>query len=162
MYNLESKESKVTKWNTKQIVNSSLVVLNNCFSGFNRNISSREYDRGIYLNLLNNGALNVIVSPIKTDDESSSKIFRFFYKNIAKGETTNDALYHAQLTYLSMNKGSLAHPKFWAPYRLISNYRFPIYENKEPKTKDSSYFLIFLLVVIILISIRLYVQMKRF
>ena len=161
-YQSNSTDSSISKINSDQIVNSSLVVLNNCYSGYNTNISTREFDRGIYLNLLNKGALNVIVSPIKTDDESSSKIFRFFYKNIAKGETTNDALYHAQLTYLSMNKGSLAHPKFWAPYRLISNYRFPIYENKEPKTKDSSYFLIFLLVVIILISIRLYVQMKRF
>lgn len=161
-YQSNSTDSSISKINSDQIVNSSLVVLNNCYSGYNTNVSSREYDRGIYLNLLNNGALNVIVSPIKTDDESSSKIFRFFYKNIAKGETTNDALYHAQLTYLSMNKGILAHPKFWAPYRLISNYRFPIYENKEPKTKVFSYFLIFLFVVIILISIRLYVQMKRF
>ena len=162
LYQSNSIDSSISKINSNQHVNNSLIVLNNCYSGYNTNVSYREFDRGIYLNLLNNGALNVIVSPTKTDDESSSKIFNYFYKNIAKGQTTNDALYHAQLTYLSMNKGSLAHPKFWAPYRLISNYRFPIYENKEPETKDSSYFLIFFLVVIILISIRLYVQMKRF
>ncbi|MCE2743403.1 MAG: CHAT domain-containing protein, partial [Fluviicola sp.] len=161
-YQTNNQVSSISKIKENQEVNNSLIVLNNCFSGFNVNISSREFDRGIYLSLLNKGALNVIVSPAKTDDESSSKIFNSFYQNIAKGETTEDALYHAQLYYLKTNQGSLAHPKFWSPYRLISNYRFPIYttNNKENRTM---YFLYSTIVFFVISGIIvLYVRKRNF
>ena len=161
-YESDLKDSSISKINSDQIVNSSLIVLNNCFSGFNSNVSSREYDRGIYLKLLNNGALNLIVSPIKTDDECSSKIFNFFYKNIAKGETTDDALYHAQLSYLNTNKGIMAHPKFWSPYRLITNYRFPISSNIENENNILIYIIFIFGLFIISILMHLHVQMKHF
>ena len=154
-------DSSISKINSDQIVNSSLVVLNNCFSGYNTNVSSREYDRGIYLNLLNNGALNVIVSPTKTDDESSSKIFNSFYKNIARGETTDDALYHAQLSYLNTNKGNMAHPKFWSPYRLITNYPYSIV-SVENRQSEMLFYCLILIFISISIGFHLHVQMKHF
>jgi CHAT domain-containing protein len=160
-YESNSTDSSISKINSDQIVNSSLVVLNNCYSGYNTNLSSREYDRGIYLNLLNNGALNVIVSPIKTDDESSSKIFNSFYKNIAKGETTNDALYHAQLSYLNTNKGNMAHPKFWSSYRLITNYPYSII-SVENRQSEILFYCLILIFISISVGFHLHVQMKHF
>ena len=160
-YESNLSDSSISKINSNQIVNNSLIVLNNCFSGFNTNVSSREYNRGIYLNLLNNGALNVIVSPIKTDDECSSKIFNLLYLNIAKGEPTDDALFHAQLSYLKTNKGIMAHPKFWSPYRLITNYPYSILS--ENKNQDySDLYLVLLSFILIAIGFLLHAQMKHF
>ena len=154
-------DSSISKINNDQIVKSSVIVLNNCFSGYNTNISLREYDRGIYLNLLNNGALNIIVSPTKTDDQSSSKIFNYFYLNIAKGESTDDALFHAQLSYLKTNNGIMAHPKFWSPYRLITNYPYSVL-SVENKQVDILIYLLLFCFILSAILIHLYVQMKHF
>ncbi len=160
-YQSNSTDSSISKINSNQLVNSYLVVLNNCYSGYNSNVSSREFDRGIYLNLLNNGALNAIVSPIKIDDESSSKIFHFFYKNIAKGETTTDALYHAQLSYLNTNKGIMAHPKFWSPYRLITNYPYSIL-SVEKNQNDVFFYCLLCCFILVSVGFHLHVQMKHF
>ena len=160
-YQSNSIDSSISKINSNQLVNSSLIVLNNCYSGYNTNVSSREFDRGIYLNLLNNGALNTIVSPIKTDDESSSKIFNYFYKNIAKGETTEDALYHSQLTYLNTNKGIMSHPKFWSPYRLITNYPYSIL-SVEKKQNDVLFYALLCCFILVSVGFHLHVQMKHF
>ena len=154
-------DSSISKINNDQIVKSSLIVLNNCFSGYNTNVSLREYDRGIYLNLLNNGALNIIVSPTKTDDQSSSKIFNYFYLNIAKGEPTDDALFHAQLSYLKVNNGIMAHPKFWSPYRLITNYPYSVLTVENKQVDNMFYFFLFCFILSAIV-IHLYVQMKHF
>ena len=160
-YQTNNQVLSISKIQENQEVNNSLIVLNNCFSGFNVNISSREFDRGIYLSLLNKGALNVIVSPNKTDDEASSKIFKSFYQNIAKGESTEDALYHAQLYYLKTNQGSLAHPKFWSPYRLISNYRFPIYTTNNKENRNAYFIFSAISFVVISGIILLYVRKRN-
>ena len=160
-YQTNNQVLSISKIKENQEVNNSLIVLNNCFSGFNVNISSREFDRGIYLSLLNKGALNVIVSPNKTDDEASSKIFKSFYQNIAKGESTEDALYHAQLYYLKTNQGSLAHPKFWSPYRLISNYRFPIYTTNNKENRNAYFIFSAISFVVISGIILLYVRKRN-
>ena len=159
---IKEKDTCISSINYINQVENSLIVLNNCYSGFNSNISSREFDRGMYLYLLNKGAKNIIVSPLKTDDECSAKIFYAFYNNIAKGQTTEDALYHAQLSYLKNNKGSLCHPKFWTPYRLISNYRYPLLENNQGDKQKLKYLIGVLLSFILLILIHLNFQMKHF
>ena len=161
-YQTNAKDSSISSITEQKVVNNALIVFNNCFSGYNSNVSSREFDRGIYLNLLNKGARNIIISPTKTDDESSSKIFLHFYQNIEKGESTSDALYHSQLTYLKSNKGITAHPKFWAPYRLISNYRYPIYEVSSNENQKLKYLFWSVGSIIFSLIIVLYVRKQRF
>ncbi len=160
-FQTKSKNKEIEDFSDQLDVSRSLIVLNNCFSGYSINSNMNEYNHNFYLKLLYNGALNVIVSPTKTDDESSSKIFHSFYQNIAKGQTTEDALYHAQIYYLKTNKGSSAHPKFWSPYKLISNYAYPIY---TPAKSNSGYYLLFGLLFSLILAIlaHLHVQMKHF
>ena len=161
-YSSKFSSNSISKIDEKQNVNRSLIVLNNCFSGFNNNSSSREYDRGLYLKLMHNGALNVIVSPGKTDDECSAKIFNFFYKYLGEGQTPTDALFHAQLSYLSANRGSLANPKFWSQYRLLTNYPFPIFYPELHKKNTYLPFTLFFIGIFIAVLIHLRVQMKNF
>ena len=111
---------------------------------------------------MHNGALNVIVSPGKTDDECSAKIFNFFYKYLGEGQTPSDALFHAKISYLNTNKGSLAHPKFWSQYRLLTNYPFPIFYPELHKKNTYLPFTLFFIGIFIAVLIHLRVQMKNF
>lgn len=161
-YTSNFSSSSIAKIDEMQNVNRSLIVLNNCFSGFNNNSNTGEIDRGLYLNLMHNGALNVIVSPGKTDDECSAKIFNFFYKYLGEGQTPSDALFHAKISYLNTNKGSLTHPKFWSQYRLLTNYPFPIFYPELQKKNTYLPFTLFFIGILIAILFHLRVQMKNF
>lgn len=108
--------------NSKRKINRDLVVLSNCFSGMR--VSYRfEFDRGIYLQLMKNGAKNVIANKDQVDDYVSSKIYHYFYLNIKKGFEIGDALVQAKRDFLKNNKNGYASPKYWNPYFSISNRR---------------------------------------
>jgi len=126
-FSSKDREKSVNRINAKTNFNKSLVVLNNCFSGFTI-ANKNEYDRGIYLKLLNGGVNHVIISPNETDDEVSSILFSSFYKNIENGFSVNDAFYSAQKSYLETAKGAMAHPVYWSSFQVISNNSTPIYK----------------------------------
>jgi hypothetical protein len=98
-----------------------LIVLNSCFGSFKRMGFYPDRDFNHYL--ISKGAKAVIASPYETVDQSSAYIFEKFYKYLDKGETAEDALQHAKLDYLSVHKGSLAHPIYWSTYELTCNVK---------------------------------------
>ena len=58
-----------------------------------------------------------------------------FYKNLSRGLSVNESFYQAQKKYLESANGSLAHPLYWASFRVISNNPNPLFEHPNPLFK---------------------------
>lgn len=103
-------------------IKSDLVILGNCYSGL-RVSAFWVYDIGIYLQLLNKGAGNIIANKDQVDDYVSFKIFKYFYMNLKKGYNVPDALIRAKRKFIIENKNGYASPQYWDPFFSISNRR---------------------------------------
>lgn len=94
----------------------SLVVLSACETGIG------ELQRGEGIVSLSRGfsyagAASILTTMWNIDDQASANIMVDFYRKLKKGQTKDEALRNAKLTYLKNMAGSnRSHPLFWAAY----------------------------------------------
>jgi CHAT domain-containing protein/tetratricopeptide (TPR) repeat protein len=67
------------------------------------------------------GSESILTSLWKIDEQSSSQIINFFYKNLSKGLSKDKALRQAKLDYISTAEGRTISPQYWAGLVLIGN-----------------------------------------
>ena len=91
--------------------NTELVVLSACQSGLGE-IHQAEGVIGLPKALLQAGAKNVIMSLWTVSNVESAKLMEYFYANISKGLSYNEALKQAKLNMITM------HPYFWSAFIL--------------------------------------------
>ena len=117
-----NKYKSTEKFDSNKKVKSPLIILNNCFSGV-RVSYSYVYDKGIYLQLMNMNAKNIVVSGDKIDDYVSSRIMLYFYTYLSQGKFVGEALVYAKRKFLKENKNGYANPKYWSPFFSISSQK---------------------------------------
>ena len=97
-------------------LNADLITLSACETG----IGKFQKGEGI-LSLARGfnyaGAKSLVTSLWKVNDETTSQIMNFFYKNLDQGQSKNEALRNAKLEYLRTSDDSvLKHPYYWAGF----------------------------------------------
>ncbi|MFZ4545540.1 MAG: CHAT domain-containing protein [Saprospiraceae bacterium] len=96
-------------------INADMVVLSACQTG----IGKLERGEGI-ISLARAfayaGAKSIINSLWEVNDKSSSALMKYFYKELKKGKTKDNALRLAKKTYLEKTTVRGAHPFFWAAF----------------------------------------------
>lgn len=98
-----------------------LVVLNNCFSGYNE-LNFNEFNKTIPLKILSNGAASVISSPTVIDDFYSALFFKLFYLKIQSGIYFEDAFYQTR-KYIFKQYPELKLPRNWNSLQLFQSYK---------------------------------------
>ena len=76
------------------------------------------------------GSESILTSLWEIDEESSSRIVKLFYDNLAEGMPKDEALRKAKLSYIGSAKGRTAAPQYWAGLVLIGDTS-PIDLNKD-------------------------------
>ena len=99
------------------------------------------------------GSESILTSLWKIDEQSSTKIIKYFYDNISDGQTKNEALQNAKLKYLSKAEGRTIAPQYWAGLVLIGDTS-PIDISNSDKG-------IWLIASIIIAIILLYITRKK-
>jgi CHAT domain-containing protein len=101
-------------------INAEMVVLSACESGAGE---LREGEGMISLAraFTYAGAGSVLTTLWAVSDEKTKEIMVQFYDYLKKGLPRDLALQQAKLRYLENNRGSAAHPFFWAGFKLIGN-----------------------------------------
>lgn len=67
------------------------------------------------------GSESILTSLWEIDEESSSRIVKLFYDNLAEGMPKDEALRKAKLNYISSAEGRTAAPQYWAGLVLIGD-----------------------------------------
>jgi CHAT domain-containing protein/tetratricopeptide (TPR) repeat protein len=115
-------------------IRSPMVVMSACNSGFGK-VRAREGLMNLGRGFLKAGVPVVVMSHWDVDDRSGSLIMPGFYRFLAEGNATSEALQKAKIGFLSDADGLRAHPYFWAapvvfgdPKELVakSGHTFPI------------------------------------
>lgn len=87
------------------------------------------------------GCPSVITSHWSVDDESTSQLMAFFYRNISKGMPKDHAMQQAKIEFLGENHGLKTHPFYWGAFVVIGDMR-PI------STKSMGYIWVLLAMVV--------------
>lgn len=128
-------------------INADLVTLSACQTG----IGKLQKGEGMLslARAFNYAGTSAIVTTLwKINDQSTSEIMGFFYKNLNKGFSKKEALRQAKITYLKSNDDPLLnHPYYWSGIVLTGN--------TMPVTSSTNYSWWFILVglAVILIGI---------
>jgi|GEM_PF-4652728 len=101
-------------------LNADLVVLSACETGYG------EFQQGngtasLATAFIEAGVPALVVSLWQVDDAATAAIMQAFYKELEAGASKSAALRQAKLSYLTVNKGPMAHPAFWSPFILMGN-----------------------------------------
>jgi hypothetical protein len=99
----------------------SLVIFNTCFSGATGSIY--EYDSELHTNILLQGAPAIVISAVRSEDQSSAMMFEKFYELLESGLDAESALYQAKKNYLETQLGENCNPYRWQAYRMISTQK---------------------------------------
>jgi CHAT domain-containing protein/Tfp pilus assembly protein PilF len=99
-------------------VNSELVVLSACETGFNKILAGDELI-GLARSLFYSGVKSLILSLWPVDSISTKELMIEFYKILKSGESKGNALRRAQLKL----RDKYSHPFFWAPFILIGKWK---------------------------------------
>ena len=92
-----------------------LVVLSACESGTGE-IQRGEGVVGLSKAFVQSGAQNLITTLWAINDEKTKDLMVYFYTFLQQGKTKSEALQQAKLKYLREQKGSAAHPFYWAAF----------------------------------------------
>ncbi|HTD99656.1 MAG TPA: CHAT domain-containing tetratricopeptide repeat protein [Mucilaginibacter sp.] len=116
-----------------QRINADLVILTACETG------GGEYKEGEGMMSLSYsfqyaGCKGAIMSLWPVDEKTASTITEYFYKNLAEGKTTSEALYQAKKDFLKTADGGLVNPFYWSGLVLMGPD-----ENIKLQKKDSIY-----------------------
>ena len=131
-----------------------LVVLNNCFSGYNE-LNFNEFNKTIPLKILSNGAASVISSPTVIDDFYSALFFKLFYLKIQEGTYFEDAFYQTR-KYIFKQYPELKLPRNWNSLQLFQSYKL-----KKQQVEKSSLTTILMCVCLLIVGIVLLLKYAR-
>lgn len=127
--------------------NADLVVLSACNTSLGE-VAIGEGVLSLARGFFYSGAKSVISSLWSVNDKSTSLIMTDFYRNLKKGEPKSVALSNAKRKYLVTHSLSEASPYYWSSFVLIGN------TSSVSFYRDfSSYYLVFLLPIILFIFI---------
>lgn len=106
-----------------------LVVLSACETGFGR------YDRGegvvsLGRGFMYSGAPSLVMTLWPINDRATSVLVSEFYDQLADGQSKDEAMRNAKLTYLQKAKHLTAHPFFWASFINLGDHK-PIHLKKS-------------------------------
>ena len=59
----------------------------------------------------------------EVNDKSTSELMRYFYRELQKGKTKDEALRSARKAYLEKSKARTCHPFFWAAFVPVGDMR---------------------------------------
>lgn len=113
-------------------LNAQLVVLSACETGLGKYI----YGEGIASlgrSFMYAGVPSVVMSLWKVDDQSTSQLMPYFYKNLSEGKSKDKALHDAKLEYLQTADFANLHPHYWAGFVTIG-------DNQPIKQKNNTIF----------------------
>ena len=92
-----------------------LVVLSACETGTGE-LQRGEGVVGLSKAFVQSGAQNLITTLWAINDEKTKDLMVYFYTFLQQGKTKSEALQQAKLKYLREQKGSAAHPFYWAAF----------------------------------------------
>jgi CHAT domain-containing protein len=101
-------------------INSPLVVLSACNSGFGK-LHKGEGIISLARGFFTAGAKSIVMTLWSVGDKTSSKLIHYFYSNLASKQNIGDAMRGAKLAYLEQTDEMKAHPYFWAGYIVLGN-----------------------------------------
>ncbi|MFB9843543.1 CHAT domain-containing protein [Mucilaginibacter ginsenosidivorans] len=101
-----------------QKINADLVILTACETGGGL-YKEGEGMMSLSYSFEYAGCKSAIMSLWPIDEKAASEITANFYKHVAKGESTSDALYHAKKDFLSSADPGLVNPFYWSGLVLL-------------------------------------------
>jgi CHAT domain-containing protein len=105
-----------------------MVVLSACNSGMGR-LHASEGMISLSRAFAYGGADAVVMSRWSVADKSTAGLMERFYRQLKKGESKDEALRQAKLTYLTeVDDPLFSHPYYWASFVVIGDVQ-PIYQN---------------------------------
>ena len=96
------------------------IVLSACNTGIGK-FQEGEGIMSFARAFLHAGAASTVVSHWQVDDQSTSQLMQYFYKNLKKGMTKSEALRQAKLTFLETAPPEKQHPFYWGAFVVIGD-----------------------------------------
>jgi CHAT domain-containing protein len=112
--------------------NTNLIVLSACKTGYGK-YAKGEGIISLGRNFMYAGVPSIVMTLWELNDQTSVKVMHLFYQNLVEGQTKDDAMRNAKISYLQNNKGFTAQPFFWASFVCIGNQQ-PIPLEYTPHT----------------------------
>ncbi|MFT5386704.1 MAG: CHAT domain-containing protein, partial [Saprospiraceae bacterium] len=94
-------------------LNADMVVLSACETGIGK-LQRGEGIISLARAFAYAGAKSIFTTLWQVSDEKTKDLMVYFYKNLKKGKTKDEALRNAKLEYLEKNEREAIHPFFWA------------------------------------------------
>lgn len=135
-----------------------LLVLSACETGIGQ-VHKGEGSMSLARGFSYAGVKNLVVSLWRVNDKATSILMRDFYKNLANQQVFEKALWHAKLNYLKNNEISNAKksPYYWAGFVPLKNTAKSFVIQKETTS-----YLIYVILVLVLLFVVLFVYRKLF
>ncbi len=103
-------------------LNADLVVLSACETGIGK-LQRGEGIISLARAFAYAGAKSIVTTLWEVNDKSTSELMRYFYRELRKGKTKDEALRSARKAYLEKSKARTCHPFFWAAFVPIGDMR---------------------------------------
>ena len=94
----------------------SLITLSGCGTGLSSVVAGDEL-LGLVRGFLYAGATSVVISLWDVNDRTTADLMKYFYGNLAAGQSKSEALRRAMLQL----RQEYAHPYYWAPFLLMGD-----------------------------------------
>ncbi|MCD4794734.1 MAG: CHAT domain-containing protein [Bacteroidales bacterium] len=130
---------------------SPMVVLSACNTG-NGKLYSGEGIFSLSRSFIKAGVPAVVYSLWNVNDDAGSKIMQYFYENLAKGMTKNNALRNAKLEYIKVSSPTFINPVYWSGYVITGDVS---------AVKKSNNFIYYLFGLAGLVLIVVFIVVKR-
>lgn len=102
-------------------LNADMIVLSACNTGIGMN-ESGDGVMSLSRAFTYAGISSTVMSLWKVSDKETSELMVMFYENLKQGQTKNEALRNAKLSYLkTVNEPELLHPYYWAGFVVTGN-----------------------------------------
>jgi CHAT domain-containing protein len=97
-----------------------LVTLSGCETGLALSGGGDE-QLGLGRAFLAAGASSLVMSLWPVEDNATNELMQLFYQNLLQGKSKVQALRAAQCSFLRQTSSAIAHPFFWAAFRLVGD-----------------------------------------
>jgi CHAT domain-containing protein len=97
-----------------------LAVLSACETGLGKQVEG-EGMFSIARGFAYAGCPSIVMSLWKVNDKATSILMKYFYENLAAGDTKDQALQKAKLSYIQNSDDFNAHPANWAAFIALGN-----------------------------------------
>ena len=134
-------------------LNARLAVLSACETGSGK-LQKGEGVMSLARGFIYAGCPSIVMTLWQVEDKSGVEIMRNFYSYLSKGKRKDVALRMAKLKHLDSSDPLMAHPHYWLGYVNIGNPE-SLYTSKDV------YFVIFLFITAIIVSIDWYYRKKK-